>query len=452
MVRISSHSQLSQHLSSSLIPKVLKMFMESFESSPVDNVSAVSFGRALIHLSWKFDGAMEILGGLSPKWPHWSLWRNLYLPWALEHSKTSFRRMKETGSADPLEQMDNTRTALRMALGARMDKFVNPGKKEEYIELVWHDKVGSELNLLDVDWLMDCAKHFHTVWQDFDAAGDALLLLTDLKNISQDSIVPFLNSSPRSTRLRHCALRAACRAVDINSAFDPSFAKAVLMAVSPSIQRSPLIDIQRLVFVVLSAPSLDNTEEFHRLDCKRTAVHIAYRIRQDLAMITGTPSLTVPVPLQTDVLSKLSPALFTMWLPRLEEDCHIKRCIDIIPVFCDQPPSSVFYLAGIFLRIEVASGTGLVIKPSQWWDLTRMAWHVAGRRDRNDGSDSVLDDGIDILEALVTTTKSCMPKDASASDLESLRNGLGGAILKLESRQPPPKEIMAKIKDLKDMR
>lgn len=286
------------------------------------------------------------------------------------------------------------------------------------------------------------------------------------------------------------------------------------MAVSPSIQRghgdffanaihlleftvwphnhplvgSPLIDIQRLVFVVLSAPSLDNTEEFHRychvlihfmrratsLDCKRTAVHIAYRIRQDLAMITGTPSLTVPVPLQTDVLSKLSPALFTMvpsefdsldyffylrlifalasrpkWLPRLEEDCHIKRCIDIIPVFCDQPPSSVFYLAGIFLRIEVASGTGLVIKPSQWWDLTRMAWHVAGRRDRNDGSDSVLDDGIDILEALVTTTKSCMPKDASASDLESLRNGLGGAILKLESRQPLPKDIIAQIKDLK---
>ncbi|KAG2355541.1 hypothetical protein BDR07DRAFT_1425797 [Suillus spraguei] len=369
MVGMSSHSQLSRHLPSSLIPKVLKMFMECFESSPVDN---------------------------------------------------------ETGSADPLEQMDNTRTALRMALGARMDKFVNPGKKEEYIELVWHDKVGSELNLLDVDWLMDCAKHFHTVWQDFDATGDALLLLTDFKNISQDSIVPFLNSSPRSTRLRHCALRAACRAVDINSTCDPSFAKAVLMAVSPSIQRSPLIDIQRLVFVVL-------------LDCKRTAVHIAYRIRQDLAMITGTPSLTVPVPLQTDVLSKLSPALFTMVsirirFPRLffylrlifalasQKIGHIKRCI-IIPVFCDQPPSSFFYLPESSSASKASGGDDMVF---------------AGRRDRNDGSDSdVLDDGIDILEALVTTL---------TSDLEFLRNGLGGAILKLESRTTTAQGHHAQIK------
>ncbi|KAG2355542.1 hypothetical protein BDR07DRAFT_522623 [Suillus spraguei] len=42
------------------------------------------------------------------------------------------------------------------------------------------------------------------------------------------------------------------------------------------------------------------------------------------------------------------------WLPRLKGDSHIKRCSKIMPVFCDKPPS-FFYLAGIFLCIEVAS-------------------------------------------------------------------------------------------------
>ncbi|KAG2078669.1 hypothetical protein BDR04DRAFT_1087175 [Suillus decipiens] len=127
---MSSQSQPSQHLSSSLIPKVLDMFTECFNSSPVDRVNAVSFGRALIHISWKFDRAMAILGKLKPNWEHWSSWRSLYLPEALEHCKTSFRRMKEMVSADTRGQADNMRTALRMALGARMDKFVNPDRHE----------------------------------------------------------------------------------------------------------------------------------------------------------------------------------------------------------------------------------------------------------------------------------------------------------------------------------
>jgi hypothetical protein len=400
-----------------------------------------------------------------------------------------------------------------------MDKFVDPDEK--YVELVWGGQFGSELDLPDVDWLMDCAKHFHTI-EDFQAAGDALLLLGALKKtpyISQASIVPFLNSSPKSLTLRHSALRAACRAVDSNSRCDSSFSKAVLTAISPSTQRghnggdlfanairllevtdwleysenltgSPLLDIQRLVFLVLSAPSLDKTVEFgqycralihfmnkdKRPDSKRVALHIAYRIRRDLAMITGTPSLSVPVLLQNQVLSTLSPVLLTIvppqfdadddfyylrliytlashpnWLPRLTEDGHIRRCIEITPVFHDQPPSSFFYLAGIFLRIQVAAPAPTpTITTQQWWDLTRMAWHVAGRQD-NDASDSdALDDGVDILEALITTTKSCMPSDASKSDLEFLRIGLGRTISKLELRQSPlPKRILLALKDLK---
>ncbi|KAG2352092.1 hypothetical protein BDR07DRAFT_1499269 [Suillus spraguei] len=240
------------------------------------------------------------------------------------------------------------------------------------------------------------------------------------------------------------------------------------------------------------------------LDCKRAAVHIAYRIRQDLARITDAPSLSVSAPLQTDVLSTLSPALLAMvpsefdsldhffylrliftltshpnWLPRLEEDGHINRCFDIMPDFSDKPPSSFFYLAGIFLRIEAASGkksaieeksaageqsapgemsvpgqqSTLVITPSQWWDLTMMAWHVAGH---SDGPDSdVLDDsdGVEILEALIAHTKSYMPQNASPSDLEFLCNGLDAAILKMELRQPPPsKEIIDAMKDMSRLR
>lgn len=533
MVTMSKQSQnilfkQSQHvLSSSLIKKVLDMFRACFKSTPLDQDNAVSFGRALIHISWKHhDKAKEILNGLTPGWEHWQLWRALYLPSALEQCHISFRRMKETTSADPRDQADNTRTALRMALGAGMNKFVNPD--EEYVELVWHGEFGSELDPSKVDWLMECAEHYNNT-QDFEAAGDALLLLSHLKSISQAYIIPFLNNSPRSRTLRHSALRAACRAVDSNSQCDSSFSEAVLTAINSPIQRghnrgdlfakairllevndwsqydpseslrlvgSPLIDIQRLIFLVLSAPSLGNTVEFSqycrvlihfisrdgRFESQCVALRIAYRIRQDLAMITGTPNLIVPVPLQNEVLSTLSPALFTIapsqfdnhndfyylrlifalashpnWLPRLDEDRHIERCITIIPVFRADPPPSFFYLAGIFVRIQVAYEKqalprSLTIARQQWWNLMRMAWHVAGRQ-YNDGSDSdVLDDGIDILQDLVAITKSKMPPNTSNSDLEFLRNGLGGAISKLESRESPPsnlKEILSAMKDLK---
>ncbi|KAG2352093.1 hypothetical protein BDR07DRAFT_1499270 [Suillus spraguei] len=226
-------------LSPSFIKKLLDMFKASFDSTTSDTGHTVLLGRGLIYISWKIDGATENLNRLTQKWKHWSSWRRLYFPQALEHCNTSFCQMKETDSADEWEQLkqaDNTRTALRMALGSGMDKFVNPDKHDEYVELVWHGQFGSELYQPDVDWLMDCARHFHDA-KDFNAAGDALLLLSDLKNISQDSIVPFLNSSPRSYTLLHPALRTACRAVDINSPCDSSLAQAILTAISSPIRR-----------------------------------------------------------------------------------------------------------------------------------------------------------------------------------------------------------------------
>jgi len=369
--------------------------------------------------------------------------------------------MKET--ADSQDQM-NVRTALRMALGAGMNRFVNPDK--EYSTLVWEGQFRLELDSQDVDWLMDCAKYFHAA-QEFEAAGDALLLFSSLKDplhITQAFIIPFLNSSPRSFPLCHSALHAASQVVDIHSPCNPSFSKAVLTAVSPPTHReyngsdlfayaislleaidwschdppaaSLLINISRLVFLVLLAPSLDNTVEFNRYrhilvcfmyqdtgDFKCVALRNAYRIRRNLVTITGTPSPSVAVPSQNKTFSKLLPALLTMvlsksdrdhsfyyagliftlarhlnWLPDLDQDRHIKKCIKIIPDFYDQPPSSFFYLAGIFLR---AYGQPVIrdIMTQQWWNITRMAWHAAGRQN-NDGFDvDVLDDGVDILEA-----------------------------------------------------
>ncbi|KAG2067637.1 hypothetical protein BDR04DRAFT_1158869 [Suillus decipiens] len=403
--------------------------------------------------------------------------------------------MKET--ADSQEQAANTCTALRMTLGAGMDKFVNPDSHGEYVELVWHGQFGledSKLNLLDVDWLVECTNHFNTA-QEFDAAGDAFLLLSNLKDIKQEFIVPFLNNSPRLPTLRHCTLHAACWAIDINLPCDSSFAQAVLTAISPPIQcghsssdlfanaicllkltdwpkydllfleGSLLIDIQHLTFLVLLSPSLDNPVEFYQY-C-HALIHF-----MNLAMITDTPSLDVPVSLWT----MLSQALLTMvpsefdplddfyfcliftlascpiWLPHLVKDGHIRRCIDIIPVFCDQPPSSFFYLCGIFLHTQVTYGqqSTLLITPSQWWDLTRMAWHVTGHWDHNNSSDSdVLDDSdcVDILEALVTTMKSHIPQDISKNDLEFLHGGLGDTICKLEVQDVPSKAIIDAIID-----
>lgn len=527
-------NQSAQHLlSPSLIKKVLDMFRKCVESTPLDQGNAVSFGRALIHICWKHDGATEILNKLLPKWDHWLSWRGVYLPNALERCKTSFGRMNESMeavSADLPDQADITHTDLRMALGAGMDRFVNPDDKYEYVELVWHSQFRSELNLLDVDWLMDCAKQFMACAKPFDttryweAAGDALFLFGCLKkpsSIDPASIAPFLNSSPNSLTLRHSALHAACRAVDINSPWDSSFSEGVLTAISPPTQRghdlfanairllefhdwsqynhgnllegSPFIDIQHLILLVLPAPPLqvDRLSKFEQYcrplihficqdtlpDFKRVALRNAYRIRGDLATATGTPSPSFLVSLQKEAFSKLSPTLLTTvqsksgpdydfyslgliftlanhanWLSYLDQDHYIERFIEMIPDFCDRPPSSWFYLVGIFLR---ASGQSAVkaITTQQWWDMTRMAWSIAGRQD-NDGFDSdVLDDNIDILEALITATENHMPSDASKGDLEFLRKGISDAITKLESRQtPPPKIILTAMKDLKKTR
>lgn len=203
-----------------------------------------------------------------------------------------------------------------------------------------------------------------------------------------------------------------------------------------------------------------------RPSSRRAALRIACSARQDLAMVA-----TASVDVQNNVLSVLSPALLTVaqpnrfeadhdfdylslifalakrsnLLPRLLEDNHIARCIRIIPEFHDHPPPCLFYLAGIFLRIrslhlQQADAELDKITNKQWWDLTRMAWHVAGcpyDQYRNRYASDVLDDGTEILGDLAkgTTTYMHMLPDASRCELGFLRKGLGDTINRLESRQ-----------------
>lgn len=320
----------------------------------------------------------------------------------------------------------------------------------------------------------------------------------------QPRIAPFLNSIHQSPILRHSTIRVACQALndtDNNSPCDPSFSQAVLTAIrsaipsghtairllnyktwpnDSSLAGSPLPDIQRLVLLVLQTPKLNDTVKYtsycsglvgfmhadKRPSSRRAALRIACSARQDLAMVA-----TASVDVQNNVLSVLSPALLTVvqpnrfeadhdfyylslifalakrsnLLPRLLEDNHIARCIRIIPEFHDQPPPCLFYLAGVFLRIrslhlQQADAELDKITNKQWWDLTRMAWHVAGcpyDQYRNRYASDVLDDGTEILGDLAkgTTTYMHMLPDASRCELGFLRKGLGDTINRLESRQ-----------------
>ncbi|KAG2111110.1 hypothetical protein DEU56DRAFT_936198 [Suillus clintonianus] len=223
---------------------------------------------------------------------------------------------------------------------------------------------------------------------------------------------------------------------------------------------SPLPSIQRLVLLALPAPSLDNPPQYIRYchvligymgsdkrnDCRHSALLRAYDLRDHLAKIIAGG---VDTPLRDMVLSELSPALLTAvhpdtfdadhdiyylclvfalantpdWLPHLDKDGHIGRCIRTIPDSWDQPHESHFYLAGIFLRIQLARPEHVApqlvtITSKQWWNLMRMAWHFV--------SDDTLSsaDFSKFLDALVTRTKTYISHCISKHELQSLLKDL----------------------------
>lgn len=254
----------------------------------------------------------------------------------------------------------------------------------------------------------------------------------------------------------------------------------------------PLHEIQLLVLRILPAPKIDIPEKytdycraiiFHMNQPlqRLTALRIACAIRQDLATIFADG---IDTSLRDVVISEFFPTLLTTafpdrfdadggfyylrlvfclasrsnWLRRLNEDGHIQKCISIIPDFCDQPSPFLFYLAGFFLRIQVAHREQAApelgaIKSNQWWDLTRMAWCIASRPyDQSHNDYDVLDDGIEILGALVASTRMHMPQDTPRSELRFLRTWLSSTLKRLESREVQPDEsILFEVKGLKDL-
>ncbi|KAG0691585.1 hypothetical protein DFH29DRAFT_1074445 [Suillus ampliporus] len=318
-------------------------------------------------------------------------------------------------------------TALCMVVPAGADGFAGPDEK------TCDGKFGPELDLPDVDWLMDSAKQFFGT-QDFDAREmPSSLSRAVLKSICLpfSDVIKLLNPTqwPEGSRLAS----------------------------------SPPSSIQLLVLRVLPAPKVDTPQRYtdycralvlnmdtdQSLQLRRAALRVACGVIQDLPMIAADGELR-------DIFSELSRALLTVvhpdhidadhdiyylrliyalasspaaWLRRLDEDGHIRKSIKIIPEFHDRPPSSLFYLTGIFLRIQ--------------------------ERDRPDCD--VMDDGINILKDLVKVTETHMPQDPPTNELESfreelkfLREGLGDT-LKLEPQQSPVDESISAVRGLKDV-
>ncbi|OJA12455.1 hypothetical protein AZE42_08055 [Rhizopogon vesiculosus] len=328
-----------------LSKRVQDMFKACFDPDGNTTLkhSALAYGKALIHLFCTHPAVRPDISKDNTGWNIWTSWRKLYLPSALQLCEISYRRMvkarEDAKAALELQYQADTRSALRMAVAAGLDRFTN----SDDINLVWDGQFQLVSNPPEVDWLMDCAEHFYKI-NDVCVAGDALLLLSGVPNqplslAIRARIAPFLNSSssdPGSDfssellRLRHIALRAAFQSLD-SSPCDESFSHAVLNSICPSspsdctirndgitddvqlpnaidllnftkwpegsdLKTSPLYKIQFLILRVLPTPNVDNLERYipycnalvrcvgaDQLPCLRaTALHITRTIREDL--------------------------------------------------------------------------------------------------------------------------------------------------------------------------
>ncbi|KAJ8594400.1 hypothetical protein M405DRAFT_838543 [Rhizopogon salebrosus TDB-379] len=479
---------------------------------------ALTYGKALIYLSWNYPVARHMLRESTQGWNLWESWRALYFPWALERCFISYDRMKGTGNADSRRQhyQADTRTALRMVVAAGINEFTDPNDTT----LVCDGQFRLHYSEQDVDWLVGCVDSFYNI-NDLDVAGDALLLASGIATASPSPdfnvckrirlcITSLFNASHQSPqRWRSIVLRAACQVLESDSRHceDESFLHAVLTAVCPpptmqnacdtddsqfsnaadllnftkwpegnDLALSPLPNIQDLVLRflnVLPAPKIDDPAKYtpycrafiHLMGASKhsgtrcSALRIACNARRDLAMITSTRR---DASLQLMILSELSPALLTAaeddpndyltlifalargpdWCPRLIRDGHVPHVAKCIPLAQDAKNYVLtFYLAEFFLRIAPPgqpTSSRHVITSEQWWLLMRMAWCAIGIY-----CPDVLDDGIEILPALVRGTEMYMPQDPSMDDLELLHKWLVAALAELNRRNAAKSVISA---------
>ena len=312
---------------------------------------------------------------------------------------------------------------------------------------------------------------------------------------------------------RVIALRVACALEyeDSESLCDDSFSQGILSAICPcsnhddkdftdvmsllkfsewppssDLEFCTLHDTQLLALLVLPTPNVDSTNCIPYYEAlirymdsrqpdsdviRHIALRKAYNVRQYLPgslrskLSPALSALLYPIGEQSDqdfycyVRLMFSVAKRPDWRLYLEEDVHEKYIGTVQTLIqessngLNKPSPYLFYIAGILLRIfhpQHSSSHCTAIPPNQWWDLMRIAWRVAGESydDQSHVSD-VLDDGVEMLEALATETERCILGNTSTPDLQFLQEWLKRTVEKLSERSGVPQSIVSAVKDLR---
>jgi hypothetical protein len=265
----------------------------------------------------------------------------------LDVCKKIYLRARSSEQNDPSVSL----TALRKVLGftfAAANLSRDPARWRRASFFLQGDSHSPE----DFDWLVDYLDFIYS--DDHEAAYDILLLLGSngvrcsaaKQRLFIERLVTCMDSDI-PPHLRHAALRAAHSAreeiASIN-AIDDTLREMVLTKLSPAI-----------LSVVCPQPSTPPANDGP--DC-------SFDYQRDLCYLELIYAL----------------ARNPDWHIHLHNDCHLDRCISMIPEYCI--PTSydqhAFYIAGILLQIapEQTSDTSLdSVTEQQWWDVLRSAWN-----------------------------------------------------------------------------
>ncbi|KAG1895493.1 uncharacterized protein F5891DRAFT_669315 [Suillus fuscotomentosus] len=219
---------------------------------------------------------------------------------------------------------------------------------------VWNRLFGEALSYSpeDIDWIVDYFDFIY--YDDHEAAYDVLLLLGSMgvccspakQHLFIERLIACMDSN-MPLHLRHAALRAAHSAQEqiasIDAIDDARLRDTVLTKLSPAI-------LSVLCPHPVTTPTNDDLNLFSNYD-------------RDLCYLELVCAL----------------ARNPDWHPHLSGDCHIDRCISMIPRYCnsESPTQHAFYIACILLQIipEQTSITTLdSVAKQQWRDVMRSAW------------------------------------------------------------------------------
>jgi hypothetical protein len=162
-------------------------------------------------------------------------------------------------------------------------------------------------------WLLDCTEHFYKI-DDVDAAGDALLLFSDMQReplrLIQDRIAPFLNDG-RSRRFHHIALRAACRSLEYmymdESPYHHSFSHAVLKAICPMVPNERYKDNVQITNAINLLNFTEWPEGSDLAISPLPEIQLLVLLLRRLTILQGIPITAVPL---LDTWLKINPICF----------------------------------------------------------------------------------------------------------------------------------------------